>query len=92
MKNFVSHESYYNCDDGCSVMKVTQYNTAGSKDPFVEVSIYPMFPKYRGWIQQLKWIWSIIKHNCVWEDQIVLGKEDMERLSSTLANIAKEIK
>ena len=92
MKSFISHESYYNCTDNCSILKITQYNTETIPDPFIEVAIFPMFPKYRGWIQQVKWIWQIITKQCVWDDQIILDKEDMERLGNNLLLLAKGIK
>lgn len=92
MKSFVSYEEYFNCDDGCSVLKTTQYNTAGIPEDVIEISIYPMFPKYRGILTQLKWIWHIITKQCVWDDQIMLGKEDCERLGNSLLRLAKEMK
>lgn len=89
MKSYVSHESYYNCTDGCSILKLTQYNTAGNPEPQIELAIYPMFPKYRNWIQQLKWIWQIITKQCVWDDQIILDVDEMERLSRNISLINK---
>jgi len=91
MKSFVCHESYYNCNDGCSILKATQYNSDGP-EPLVEISIYPMFPKYRDWKIQLKWIWQILTKQCVWDDQIILNKEEMEKLGNQLLSLAKEIK
>jgi hypothetical protein len=73
-------------------MKATQYNTAGTPEDIVEISIYPMNPKYRGILTQLKWIWHILTKQCVWDDQIMLGKEDCERLGNSLLRLAKEMK
>lgn len=64
----------------------------GNPEPMVELSIYPMFPKYRNWIQQLKWIWQIITKQCVWEDQIILDVDEMERLKTTLEGMVSDIK
>ena len=95
MKSFVNHESYYPCEDGCSILKVTRYQTHHRGqyiiEPTVEISIYPMYPKYRGWKEQLKWIWQILTRQCVWDDQIMLDEETTKRLSATLDDLTKKV-
>jgi hypothetical protein len=92
MKSFVSHESYYQCDCGSEILLVRQYNYEKEPEPQIEVSIFKQNLTIMSLRNRLRWIWNLLLNKEIFADQIMLNKEEMERLGNTLIQLSKEIK
>jgi hypothetical protein len=92
MKSFITHESYYSCDCGSEVLVIRQFNTDGIPDSQIELSLFSIRLKILNWRDQLRWCWNIIRNKEIWCDQIILNKEEVERLISHLTIIKEDMK
>ena len=92
VKNFISHESYYQCDCGYEALLLRQYSWDSKPEPQVEIAIFSQSCRCKTWKEQIRWIWHIICNKQIWSDQIILNAEEMERLGNTLLMLSKHIK
>ena len=98
MKSFIKHESTYMCDCGYEALLVRQYQFTTKKSVHpepenqIEMAMFSQSCRCKSWREQLRWIWNIICNHEIWADQVILDKEQVERLGQTLISLAKEMK
>jgi hypothetical protein len=51
---------------------------------YLEVSIWKFESHGFSLFQKLRWIWRILRGKTLWADQVLLGKESMEKLKNYL--------
>lgn len=91
MREFITHESYHNCDCGNEILVLRQYNTYRKPDPQIEIAIFKNSIKTINWKNQLRWIWNIFLGRSLWTDNIILNKNEIERLRDNLNSVLSSI-
>ena len=87
----INIKEYYECECGCSILRVEHEHDTDYCGDCVYVSIYN---RYHVWtiIHRLRLIWQIIRTGTPYSDEVVLSIDDAKRLGKDLTDNLKDIR
>ena len=80
---------FYKCSCGCQVLEVD--DSFVNEEGEIYFSVWRMGRnKPMCLSERVRWIWKIIKDGDVWADNIILEKQECEKLASQILEAVKE--
>jgi len=72
---------YIKCDCGSEIMTITQDDEI---DELYYVSIFKFYTHRYTWKDKLRHIWQIIRHGTPWNDQMVLRRDELNKIKEII--------